>query len=121
MFDIWMRLLERVPGSVLWLLETNSTATANLRREAEVRLTGGSARLVFAPTLGNPEHLARFAVADLFLDTLPYNAHTAVERCAVGRMSGGDMRGRDVPVARRRQHPACGGIAGTGDFDTRGL
>ena len=76
MFDIWMRLLERVPGSVLWLLETHVPAAANLRREAEVRLKGGSARLVFGPSLGNPEHLARFALADLFLDTLPYNAHT---------------------------------------------
>lgn len=76
MFDIWMRLLEQAPGSVLWLLETNPTATANLRREADERLEGGSARLVFAPTLANPEHLARFALADLFLDTLPYNAHT---------------------------------------------
>ena len=75
-FDIWMRLIERVPGSVLWLLETNPAATANLRREADLRLKGGSARLVFAPGLGNPQHLARFALADLFLDTLPYNAHT---------------------------------------------
>jgi protein O-GlcNAc transferase len=75
-FDIWMRLLERVPGSVLWLLETNPFAMANLRREAEARLTGSSGRLVFAPVVANAEHLARFAVADLFLDTLPYNAHT---------------------------------------------
>ena len=75
-FDIWMRLLGDLPGSVLWLLEPNSTAMANLRREAESRLPGGAARLVFAPWLPNPEHLARFAVADLFLDTLPYNAHT---------------------------------------------
>jgi protein O-GlcNAc transferase len=49
---------------------------ANLRREAECRLAGGAERLVFAPSLPNPEHLARLAVADLFLDTLPYNAHT---------------------------------------------
>lgn len=76
MFDIWMRLIEKVQGSVLWLLEASSTATANLRREAEARLAGGSARLLFAPTLANPQHLARFEVADLFLDTLPYNAHT---------------------------------------------
>ena len=76
MFDIWMRLLGGVPGSVLWLLEPNATAMENLRREAESRLAGGAARLVFAPPLANPEHLARFAVADLFLDTLPYNAHT---------------------------------------------
>ena len=76
MFDIWMRLLGGVPGSVLWLLEPGAAAAANLRREAESRLAGGAARLVFAPSLPNPEHLARFAVADLFLDTLPYNAHT---------------------------------------------
>ena len=75
-FDIWMRLLDKVPGSVLWLLDTSATASANLRREAEARRKGGADRLVFAPTLANPEHLARFAVADLFLDTLPYNAHT---------------------------------------------
>jgi len=75
-FDIWMRLLERAPGSVLWLLEANPPAMANLRREAEARLKGGSERLRFAASLANAEHLARFAVADLFLDTLPYNAHT---------------------------------------------
>ena len=76
MFDTWMRLLAGVPGSVLWLLEPNATAAGNLRREAESRLAGGAARLVFAPPLANPEHLARMAVASLFLDTLPYNAHT---------------------------------------------
>jgi predicted O-linked N-acetylglucosamine transferase (SPINDLY family) len=75
-FDIWMRLLAGVPGSVLWLFEPNRTAAENLRREAESRLAGGAARLVFAPALANPEHLARFRVAALFLDTLPYNAHT---------------------------------------------
>ncbi len=75
-FDIWMRLLERVPGSVLWLLEASPAAMANLRLEAEARLQGGPEQLIFAPWLANAEHLARFAVADLFLDTLPYNAHT---------------------------------------------
>jgi predicted O-linked N-acetylglucosamine transferase (SPINDLY family) len=69
-FQIWLRLLDRVPGSVLWLLESNPQAVENLRREA------GSRPLIFAPSLPNPLHLARFAVADLFLDTLPYNAHT---------------------------------------------
>ena len=76
MFDVWMRLLDGVPGSVLWLLDPGTAAAANLRREAESRLAGGAARLVFAPSLENPEHLARFRVAGLFLDTLPYNAHT---------------------------------------------
>ena len=99
MFDIWMRLLAGVPGSVLWLLEANQTATANLRREAESRLAGGAARLVFAPSLPNPEHLARLAIADLFLDTLPYNAHTLASDalwcgCPVITCAGGTFAGR---------------------------
>ena len=83
-FDIWMRLLGAVEGSVLWLLGSNPLAPANLRREAEARGIGAG-RLVFAPALPNPDHLARFAVADLFLDTLPYNAHTV----AVDALWGG--------------------------------
>ncbi len=74
-FDVWMRLLEKVPGSVLWLLETNDAVTANLRREAEARGVAGS-RLVFAPRVENARHLARHRLADLFVDTLYYNAHT---------------------------------------------
>jgi len=76
MFDIWMRLLVAAPGSVLWLLESNPEMAGNLRREAEARLAGGAERLVFAPVLPNAEHLARLRLADVFLDTLPYNAHT---------------------------------------------
>ena len=74
-FDAWMRILARVPGSVLWLLDENPAATANLVEEA-ARRGIGSERLVFSPRLPLPEHLARHALADLFLDTLPYNAHT---------------------------------------------
>jgi protein O-GlcNAc transferase len=75
-FDVWIRLLAAVPEAVLWLLASNPAAVGNLRREAEARLPGTAARLVFAPRLPNPQHLARFALADLFLDTFPYNAHT---------------------------------------------
>jgi len=76
MFDIWMRLLETVDGSVLWLSQPNPAAMHNLRREAEARGVDPD-RLVFAPRLPAPEdHLARLSLADLFLDTLPYNAHT---------------------------------------------
>ena len=74
-FDIWMRLLRQVPGSVLWLLEDNPAAARNLRQQAEARGVDAP-RLVFAPRLPLPEHLARHRVADLFLDTLRYNAHT---------------------------------------------
>jgi len=75
MFERWMRILGRVNGSVLWLLEGNPVATVNLRREAGARGVD-PARLVFAPRMPPPEHLARHRAADLFIDTLPYNAHT---------------------------------------------
>jgi predicted O-linked N-acetylglucosamine transferase (SPINDLY family) len=74
-FDCWMRILTRVDGSVLWLSETNATATSNLKREAGIRGINPG-RLVFAkhlPLLA--DHLARHRLGDLFLDTLPYNAH----------------------------------------------
>jgi predicted O-linked N-acetylglucosamine transferase (SPINDLY family) len=74
-FTGWMRILTRVPGSVLWLLEDNPVAASNLRRAAEVRGVHAP-RLVFAPRMPLPEHLARHRAADLFLDTLPCNAHT---------------------------------------------
>ena len=74
-FDGWMRILKAVEGSVLWLLESNQTAVKNLRKEAEVRGVDGS-RLVFAKRMPLEEHLARYRLADLFIDTLPYNAHT---------------------------------------------
>jgi predicted O-linked N-acetylglucosamine transferase (SPINDLY family) len=74
-FEIWMRLLERVEGSVLWLLQSNDLAAENLRREAYTRGVDPN-RIVFARPLELADHLARHALADLFLDTLPYNAHT---------------------------------------------
>jgi protein O-GlcNAc transferase len=73
-FDIWMRLLQRLPASVLWLLRTDS-AMDNLRREAHARGVD-PARLVFADRASHSEHLARQRLADLFLDTQPVNAHT---------------------------------------------
>lgn len=75
MFDVWMRVLKAVPGSVLWLLALQAEAIVNMRREAEARGVAPD-RLVFAPMVDNDVHMARYLVADLFLDTLPYNAHT---------------------------------------------
>jgi predicted O-linked N-acetylglucosamine transferase (SPINDLY family) len=75
MFDVWMRLLRRIDGSVLWLFEGNPAAPANLRREAAARGVAPE-RLVFAPRVAHAAHLARHRLADLFLDTLPCNAHT---------------------------------------------
>jgi len=74
-FDIWMRLLRRVDGSILWLISGNSAAEANLRKEAINRGVDPS-RLVFADRVKHEDHLARHRLADLFLDTLPVNAHT---------------------------------------------
>ncbi len=75
MFDVWMRILRAVDGSVLWLIEDSAAAAANLRKEA-ARRGVDAARLVFAARVPQEDHLARHAAADLFLDTLPYNAHT---------------------------------------------
>jgi predicted O-linked N-acetylglucosamine transferase (SPINDLY family) len=76
MFDVWMRTLQRMEGSVLWLLRSNPAAERNLRQEAERRGVSGS-RLIFAPVLAHADHLARLRLADLFLDTLPCGAHTS--------------------------------------------
>lgn len=74
-FACWMQLLEETPGSVLWLLQTSPAATRNLRTAAQ-RHGVDADRLRFAAPLPLPEHLARQRRADLFLDTLPVNAHT---------------------------------------------
>ncbi|WBV45033.1 O-linked N-acetylglucosamine transferase [Pseudoroseomonas cervicalis] len=74
-FARWMRILHAVPDSVLWLLKASEEVDVRLR---ELAAAAGidPARLVFAPMAGNAEHLARYALADLFLDTAPYGAHT---------------------------------------------
>jgi predicted O-linked N-acetylglucosamine transferase (SPINDLY family) len=74
-FDGWMRILLSTKGSVLWLLSTNSIQIKNLRNEAELRGINAN-RLIFASFLPIEEHLKRIQLADLFLDTFPYNAHT---------------------------------------------
>jgi protein O-GlcNAc transferase len=74
-FDVWMRLLDAVPGSVLWLRHENEDACANLRESAKLKGIAPE-RLVFARRVGLPEHLARHRLADLFIDTHPYGAHT---------------------------------------------
>jgi predicted O-linked N-acetylglucosamine transferase (SPINDLY family) len=109
-FDIWMRLLQAVPGSVLWLLEANAAVPDNLRREAAAR--GVSAeRLIFARHAPIPDYLARLAAADLFLDTFPYNAGATandalwaglpVLTCSgdsyVGRMAGSLLHAIGLP------------------------
>lgn len=75
-FDIWMRLLHAVEGSVLWLAQPNEVAMRNLKREAASRGIAPE-RIIFAPFVPkDDDHLARLSLADLFLDTLPFNAHS---------------------------------------------
>ena len=74
-FALWLRLLRGNPNSVLWLLQDRDCAIPRLRRAAEEQGIAGE-RLIFAPLMPLEQHLARVALADLFLDTLPYNAHT---------------------------------------------
>ncbi len=74
-FERWMEILRATPNSVLWLLDYNGETNARMRAAAEQRGASGD-RLVFAQKIANPYHLARYPLADLFLDTIPYGAHT---------------------------------------------
>jgi predicted O-linked N-acetylglucosamine transferase (SPINDLY family) len=100
-FDIWMRLLNAVPGSVLWLVARNAVVGDNLRREA-ARRGVVTERLVFTTPASMPVYLGRLALADLFLDTLPYNAGA----------TAGDALCAGVPVLTCAGEPYVGRMAG---------
>ena len=74
-YDIWMRLLKKVDGSVLWLLKNSDIGINNLKKEARKRGVDPN-KIIFAERMAMPEHLARHKLADLFIDTFPYTAHT---------------------------------------------
>ncbi len=98
MFALWMRILKRVPGSVLWLFEANPLAARNLTAAAAAQGVD-PARLVFAPGRPLAEHIARYRVADLALDTLPYTGHTTTSDalwagCPVVTCLGGTFASR---------------------------
>ncbi len=99
-FEAWMRLLAAVPGSVLWLKQPAADARANLEREAANRGID-PARLVYAENAPLEIHLARHANADLFLDTLPYNAHA----------TAADALGAGLPVLTCRGRAFAGRVA----------
>jgi protein O-GlcNAc transferase len=100
-FDVWMRLLREIHGSMLWLSETNETATRNLQQQAQSRGIDPN-RLIFAPRLPlNEDHLARLELADLFLDTLPFNAHT----------TAADALWAGLPVLTRLGETFAGSVA----------
>jgi predicted O-linked N-acetylglucosamine transferase (SPINDLY family) len=109
-FDCWVRILNAVPGSVLWLLADNPASVNNLRREAEQRGLDPE-RLIFADRMPVADHLARHRAADLFLDTLPCNAHatasdalwaglpvlTCLGTSFSGRVAASLLRAADLP------------------------
>ena len=109
-FDIWMRLLHKVPGSVFWLLDSSDGVADMLRREAQARGIAPE-RIVFAKRMASPEHLARHRQADLFLDTFHYNAHTTASdalwaglplvtrlgNCFAGRVAASLLRAANLP------------------------
>jgi predicted O-linked N-acetylglucosamine transferase (SPINDLY family) len=110
MLDVWARLLKKIDNSVLWLIEGNSEATENLKKEAKIRNIDGS-KLIFAKRMKLEDHLARHKNADLFLDTLPYNAHTTASdslwaglpvltclgKAFPGRVAASLLRSLDLP------------------------
>jgi len=99
-FQIWMSILTEVTDSVLWLLDTNPLARANLRAAAAANGVDPG-RLIFAPWASHGDHLARQRCADLFLDTLPYNAHTTAS----------DALWMGLPVLTRRGAAFAGRVA----------
>ena len=99
-FEVWMRLLSAVPGSVLWLRNDDELLMGNLRREAALRGVAPE-RLIFAGRVDSMSaHLARYRLADLFLDTLPYNAHATA--C--------DALGAGLPVLTCQGATFCGRV-----------
>ena len=74
-FNIWMRIMKKIKDSVLWLFKSNQWAESNLKKEAQNRGVNAN-RIIFADRLPQDEHLARHKLADLFIDTFNYNAHT---------------------------------------------
>ena len=96
-FGIWMRLLAQVDGSVLWLLKGNDDIVSNLWREAQARGIDPD-RLVFATRVTPAQHLARQQLADLMLDTLPYNAHTTASDALWAGLPLVTMPGHSFPA-----------------------
>lgn len=99
-FDVWMRLLRAVDGSVFWLLEDNQTARKNIMREADARGVAPE-RLIFASRVPMDEHLSRQRLADLFLDTVPVNAHTTAS----------DALWADLPILTCKGNAFVGRVA----------
>jgi len=109
-FDRWMEIMKATDNSVLWLLDYSPETNQRLREQAEARGVAGTS-LVFAPKLPNARHLARYPLADMFLDSVPYGAHTTASdalwmavpvltwsgRCFASRVCGSLLRSAGLP------------------------
>jgi predicted O-linked N-acetylglucosamine transferase (SPINDLY family) len=100
MFALWLRLLQKTEGSVLWLMAGPGPFAQHLRKQAERHGVAGE-RLIFAARLPLDRHLARLSLADLFLDSLPYNAHTTAS----------DALWAGLPLVTCRGHAFAGRVA----------
>jgi predicted O-linked N-acetylglucosamine transferase (SPINDLY family) len=113
-FSIWMRLLKELPGSVIWLFDSNTIATRNLRSEAASRGIAPE-RLIFASRLPAHQHLMRHRLADLFLDTLPCNAHTTASDALWAGLPVLDLHRRDLCRQGLGEPPPGGWFVRAGD------
>ena len=95
LFDVWMRLLRSLPEAVLWLRHADPAVQKNLRAEADRRGVGPR-RLVFAPSEPLPRYLARFSLADLYLDTYPFGSHTTVNDALAAMLPVLTIAGRSM-------------------------
>ena len=96
MFKAWLTLLQKYPKSILWLTHSNNWATNNLKKYAE-KYGINPIRIIFASRVPNNEHIARHALADVYLDTLPYNAHTSASDALSMNLPVVTLKGKTFP------------------------
>jgi len=101
-FKAWLTLLEKYPKSILWLTHSNAWSTRNLKDYAN-KCGINPERIIFASRAPNDEHIARHALADLYLDTLPYNAHT----------SASDALSMNLPIVTLKGNTFASRVAGS--------
>lgn len=101
-FKAWLTLLEKYPKSILWLTHSNAWSTRNLKDYAN-KYGINPERIIFASRAPNDEHIARHALADLYLDTLPYNAHT----------SASDALSMNLPIVTLKGNTFASRVAGS--------
>jgi len=95
-FKAWLTLLQKYPKSILWLTHSNNWATSHLKSYAE-KYGIKSERIIFATRVPNEEHIARHALADIYLDTLPYNAHTSASDALSMNLPIVTLKGKTFP------------------------